>query len=58
MRRNNLTVSIFAYATKGERSQTSREAIGNFIVDRSMRGYPHMQGRAEVLIKSAVQLKQ
>ena len=52
--RNNVTVSIFACTAKGERSQTSRDEIGIFIVDPRMQGHPHVQERSEALIKSAV----
>ena len=55
-RRNNITVSIFAYATMGECTQTSRDVIGISIVDRSMQGHPHAQERTEALIKSTIQL--
>ena len=47
---------MFAFASKGERNQTSGDASGIFFVNRSMRGHLHVQERAEALIKSAVQL--
>ena len=53
-RHNNVTVSIFAYAANEERSQITRDVIKIFIADRSMRGRPHMQERAEILIKNAL----
>ena len=57
-RRNNVIISIFACAAKGERSrsQTSRDAIGIFIVDRRKHGHPHAQERSETLLKNFVQL--
>ena len=47
---------MFAYAAKGEFNQTSRDTIGIFLVNRSMRGHLHVQEREEALIKSAIQL--
>ena len=41
--RNNVTVSIFAYAANWESSQTSRDAIVIFIVYRIMREHPYAQ---------------
>ena len=51
----SVTVSMFAYAAMGERSQTTRDAIGISIMDGILRGHPHSQD-GEALIKSAVQL--
>ena len=53
---NNVTVKIFACATKGECSQSFREAIRIYIVDRRMHRQSHAQERSKSLIKIAVQL--
>ena len=50
----SVTVSMFAYAAMGERSETTRDVIGISTVDRSMRENSHVQKRVEALIKSAV----
>ena len=54
--RNNVPVSIFVCAAKGEHSLIARGTIGIFIVDPKMHGHPHTKERSEALIKSAVRL--
>ena len=54
----NVTVSIFAHAAMGERSQISNNAIGIFTVDQGMRGHLRAQERIDAPIKSVVQLTQ
>ncbi|GFS34705.1 hypothetical protein TNIN_483191 [Trichonephila inaurata madagascariensis] len=49
--RDNVTVNTFAYVAMGERSETSRDVNGVSGGDRSMRGQPQTQKKAEALLK-------